>query len=274
MKVCKFINLFLLFCILGVLDSFSQVPLNWTIDEVNPGEDMILEADEEKFTEGNQSCYLQLLSGDVPYLISDYYFVTAGAEYQFALDVFDNDTSGQIKIYADFYDTYGFNVFGEEPRYSRDTNAWQTLTWEGTVPQQAVVGYVLIKYYCQPNLYTFTRPADIWIDNIQFLEAGGANLLVNGSFENWVLGVDEGRGIDGKLVAFPNPASGFVTLCLPGPFETISIRDIMGRELFKLAGNEKNEIIIDLAGWPGGVYFVTAEMMTGVVLSSKLLITG
>jgi hypothetical protein len=169
----------------------AQIPLNWTRDEINPGEDFTIMPDELFLTHGWKSCHLQLNSGSVPYLKSDVFFITPGAEYEFSFDVLDNDTAGQVKIYADFYDVYGFDVFGQQPVYSVDSAEWQTVSWTGTIPMQAAVGYVLIKFYNQPDPYQFTKTAHIWLDNFVFRENGGNNLILNGSFEEWIVGVDE-----------------------------------------------------------------------------------
>ena len=173
-------------------NGFGQSPMNWSRDEINPGEDFYLSADESIFTEGAKSLHVKLNSGAVPYLISDVYYITPGAGYEFSVDVFDHDTSGQVKIYADFYDPYGFDIFGEQPVFSQDSSEWQTITWQGTVPMQAAVGYVQLKFHTQPDLYHFTKQAEIWIDNVQFRLNGGINLVANG-------GLKIGRSASGKM---------------------------------------------------------------------------
>ena len=99
---------------------------------------------------------------------------------------------------------------GQPPVFSADSSEWQTISREGIIPDQAVVGYVLIKFYSQPDLYDFTKTADIWIDNVQFRQAGGDNLVANGSFEEWVVGVDETVNDSNPLSIYPNPAGDFV----------------------------------------------------------------
>jgi hypothetical protein len=236
----------------------AQVPLNWRVDEVNPGEDVTLFPDESFFTNGSKSCHLQLNSGDVPYLISDFFYVNPGAEYDFTIDVFDNDTAGQIKVYADFYDTYGFNIFGESPVFSVDSSAWQTISWQGTVPPPAVVGYILIKFYCQPNLYSFTRQADIWIDNIQFRHTGGDNLVQNEGFEDWVVGVGEDVSRSDVVSVYPNPAVDFVIVELPAVFTMITVSDLTGREQLNIKGTGTKQCRIGMNTLNSGTYFLTA----------------
>jgi hypothetical protein len=252
---------------------YSQVPLNWTIDEVNPTEDISLFPDESNFTEGAKSCHLQLHSGAVPYLISDIYFITPGAEYAFSMDVFDNDTAGQVKVYADFYDTYGFNIFGEPPVFSNDSAQWQTITWQGSVPEHAVVGYVLVKYYCQPNLYSFTKSSEILVDNVRFRESGGDNLVANGGFEDWVVGIEEEVVNSDKLTIYPNPARDFVNIILQDGFGSIYISDLTGRVLMKQNVVKITSYQLDVSRISQGLYIISVLTEDYQLQSAMLLIS-
>jgi hypothetical protein len=263
----KFIAILTAILLAGV-SLFAQTPLSWTIDEINPNEDVTLYPDESFFSDGLKSCHLQLNSGAVPYLVSEVYYITPGATYEFSFDVFDNDTAGQVKVYADFYDTYGFNVFGQPPVFSSDSSEWQTIGWDGVIPDQAVVGYVLIKFYNEPDLYNFTRTAHVWIDNIQFRQAGGDNLVANGSFEEWVVGVDELGNDDNQLSIYPNPACDFVNIDLPGNAEFLVISDMMGREVLRINIEGKDKMQIDIRELPDGLY------LTSAFLGKSSLITG
>jgi len=263
--------LFILVLLASSITLFPQVPLNWTRDEINPGEDFTITADESFFTEGLKSLRMQLNSGAVPYLVSDVYYVTPGAAYEFSFDVFDNDTAGQVKVYADFYDTYGFNVFGQPPVFSIDSSEWQSISWEGVVPSQAVVGYVLIKFYNQPDLYNFTKTAHIWMDNFQFREAGGDNLVANGGFEEWVVGIDEIRNSGEVLSIYPNPACGFVNIDLPDDVEVIILCDMTGREVKRISVENREQFQIDIRHLQQGIYLVAAILEDNSVLKTKLI---
>jgi hypothetical protein len=254
------------------LQAFSQVPLNWTRDEVNPGEDFTLTPDGSVFSEGLKSCHMQLNSGSVPYLESDVYYIAPGAPYGFSFDVFDNDTAGQVKVYADFYDVYGFNVFGEAPFLSADSAEWQTISWTGTVPAQAAVGYVLIKFYNQPNPYSFTKTAHIWLDNFQFRQDGGDNLVLNGGFEDWLVGIDEAGSNEGGLTIYPNPAADIVNIKLAGEADFISINDVAGREVLKIYPEGQEIIQVDVNHLQKGLYFVRGILSVKSMAASKLLI--
>lgn len=262
-----------IFFLLTGANIFAQVPLNWTIDEINPNEDLTLYPDESVFTDGVKSCRLQLNSGAVPYLISDVYNVTPGSTYEFSIDVFDNDTAGQIKVYADFYDAYGFNIFGQPPVFSTDSSEWQTISWQGVIPDQAVSGYVLIKYYCQPQLYHFTKTAYAWIDHIQFRQAGGNNLVANGSFEDWIIGIDEPGQKNPQFAVYPNPAGDFVNIDLPKDTKVIVISDLMGREILRISSTQKNIFSVDISKLLDGIYLLSAVLNDNIIYRQKLIVS-
>jgi hypothetical protein len=250
---------------------FSQVPLNWTRDEINPGDDFTLAPDESIFTEGTKSLHMQLNSGSVPYLLSDVFYLTPGVDFEFSIDVFDNDTAGTIKIYADFYDTYGFNIYGQPPVLSADSSEWQTIRWQGTIPDQAVVGFILVKFYTQPDFYHFTREADIWIDNVQFNQAGTGNLVANDGFEDWNVGIGEpGKKIE-VLSIYPNPASDYININLPDDVQNIFISDMTGMQLKMLSGKCNEHIRVDISLLPKGIYQVIVLLDNNSILREKLI---
>ena len=258
--------------VFSFVTSFAQDPINWTRDEINPGEDFTISQDESLYTEGTKSCHSQLNSGAAPYLVSDVYYVTPGEEYEFSLDVFDSDTAGQVKVYCDFFDMFGFNIFGQPPVFSIDSSSWQTISWGGVVPDQAVVGYVLLKFYGQPDLYNFTKTAHIWIDNIKFVDAAEFNLLANGGFEEWNVDVNEMPGQKGMISIYPNPAAGFVNIELEAEAEYISISDISGREVLKYDAFGKGIVQADVNQLQIGIYIVRAILQNKSVVAKKLLI--
>ena len=269
MKLITFIS----FLLLSGASLCAQSPLNWAIDEINPNEDITLYADQSVFTDGLRSCHLQLNSGAVPYLISTPYSVSPGAAYHFSIDVLDNDTAGQLKIFADFYDSYGFNIFGHSPLFSSDSSDWQTISWSDTVPDQAVTGYVLIKFYCEPDLYHFTKPAQAWIDDVQFRQAEGNNLVLNGSFEEWIVGVEDHQGDKNHLAVYPNPASDFVNIDLPDDADGLVISDLMGRELIKISSFMNEDHRVEISMLPEGLYMMSAILNKDRIYQGKLMIS-
>lgn len=267
----KFISAFIIFILIGAM-IYAQVPLNWTRDEINPGEDFTITPDDSFLTDGTKSCHLQLNSGAAPYLFSEVYYVTPGAAYEFSFDVFDHDTAGQVKVYADFYDTYGFDIFGQPPAFSTDSSEWQTVSWSGIIPAQAVVGYVLIKFYNQPDLYHFTKTAHIWIDHVQFRQAEGNNLVVNGGFEDWIVGIDEWGNERKLLSVYPNPAGDFVNFDLPADSKVIVISDLTGREVKRFITVGKELLQVDVKYLPAGLYLITAIHGDDSILTHKLVV--
>jgi len=265
-------NIFSIAVLFLSFQAFSQVPLNWTRDEVNPGEDFTLTPDESFFTEGMKSCHLQLNSGSIPYLKSDVFYTTPGTAYGFSFDVFDNDTAGQVKVYADFYDVYGFDIFDHAPVFSADSSEWQTISWTGTVPMQAAVGYVLIKFYNQPDLYNFTKTAQIWLDNIQFSQDGGDNLVLNGGFEDWLVGFDEAGQDEGFLSVYPNPARNIINIRIAEKVDFITVNDITGRDILRVPVSGRDLIQTDISHLQKGLYFVRGFLSGKSVAAYKLQI--
>jgi hypothetical protein len=249
----------------------AQVPINWSVDEVNIGQDITLSADEELFTEGARSCHMQLNSGAVPYLVSDRFALAAGTTYTFSLDVLDPDTTGQIKVYADFFDEVGNMVFGEDPEFSENNAEWQTIQWQGTVPPGAVEGYVLIKFYCEPELTKFIDTSHAWVDNCRFLDQGGINLFVNGGFEQWAVGVEEPVAAASSLRIFPNPTDGLVTVRTTENADLLQVFDLSGRMLMEEPVAGRSEIMLNLRGLPEGFYTLSLIKSGTLIASTKLI---
>ena len=174
-------SLFFTVAIVATIALNAQEPLNWYIDTPDPG-DLSLAPNSEFFTQGDKSCEMTLHTSNVPYFKSDNYNVNEGANYSFSIDVLDNDTRGRLKIYAEFYDASGNDIYGESPVYSEDSPDWQTITWSAVVPAEAVEGYVWIKFYTQDD---FVDMAVILVDNAEFIENGGENIVENGGYELW-----------------------------------------------------------------------------------------
>lgn len=166
--------------ILTVTFTIAQTPSAWYLDVVNPG-DISLEPNTENFTQGEISCQLNLLAPEVPYLLSNDFQVNEGDQYTFSIDVFQEDDRGFLKLYADFRSATGGDIWGEDPVEVESMPGWQTISWSGTVPQGAAVGYILIKFYDQPS---FADLAVALVDNCIF-EVDGQNLVLNGGFEDW-----------------------------------------------------------------------------------------
>lgn len=255
--------------IIILANSSAQVPMNWTRDEINPGEDFTLFQDNSVFTEGQKSLHMQLNKGSVPYLVSDIFYIQPGAEYEFSIDVLDNDTAGQVKVYADFYDTYGFDIFGEPPVFSTDSSEWVTIKWSGIIPSQAVVGYILIKFYNQPDLYNFTKTAHIWLDNVRFRIGGGENLVTNGGFEEWMVGMMENPG-GPEVKVFPNPADEFIIIEMNDTMDRAGLYNSAG-QLARSVEIRNDQATMDVDGLAPGIYLLKVESGNEIYLNKIII---
>jgi len=73
--------------------------------------------------------------------------------------------------------------------------------------------------------------------------------------------------LDGKLVAYPNPTSGSLTVHLNGQqrFSSLQLIDLTGRVLLSEQGLDTNHRELSLASLPNGVYTLTLTTEAGVV---------
>lgn len=159
----------------------AQVLDNWILDEPT-GADLTVVQEETTVNEGLYAAKVSLLTTEVPYIYSKEFDVTEGSSYTFSIDIFDNTDQGSLKVYCEFKDASGEDIFGEEPLWTSDSDAWQTISWSATVPTGAVKAYVWIKCYDDAG---FTAPVDFYLDNASFVMDGGDNLVPNGDFESW-----------------------------------------------------------------------------------------
>lgn len=232
----------------------AQEPLNWVVDELYPDHDLVLKPDPVFFTEGTRSCSVQLTSDRVPYLTSGEFTVSAGSSYQFSADAFDNDTLGQLKVYADFYDSSGFLVLGGDPVFTADSSEWQTISWEGAVPENAVRGFVRFKFFCQPDPGHFIDTALAWIDRIVFREGEGPNKVLNGGFEEWTTGIVPFPVGNEKITVAPNPCQDVVFVNSDNDFTGIWLSGTMGNAVMKRSFPASRSIQLDLGDLPRGLY--------------------
>jgi len=177
MKLKSLLTTLMLVLTMGV---FAQAPENWILDLYNPGDGEV-NPNTEFYTDGTQSAEVTIFTDGVPYLDSYEFAVTPGDSYTFSIDVLENDPGMYFKLYADFRDAEGNEIWGEEPVVVEDSPEWQTITWAATVPDDAAVGYIRIKSYDDEG---FTGEASGIVDNCHF-DVDGSNLVLNGSFEQW-----------------------------------------------------------------------------------------
>ncbi|MBE0653899.1 MAG: choice-of-anchor J domain-containing protein [Bacteroidales bacterium] len=171
--------LFLFLLVPAVLS--AQVPGNWILEEPT-GADLTVVQEATVVNEGSYSAKFSLLTNEVPYIFSANFDVTEESPYTFSIDLLDNTDQGSLKIYCEFLDADGQDIYGEDPVWSEDNASWQTISWSATVPAGAVKGYVWVKCYDDAG---FTPPVDFYLDNASFTMNGGDNVIPNGGFENW-----------------------------------------------------------------------------------------
>ena len=249
--------------------AYSQnVPENWFLDEVNPGEDIALSWDGENVQDGIFSCKMELLQPEVPYLISDNFNVNEGDLYTFSIWYFDNDSRASLKIYAEFYDAEGNDIYGEDPVYSEDGELWHSISWAATVPDGAVEGYIWIKLYHDEG---YVDEATVWVDNAKFI-VDDENLVVNGSFENWEgVGIGEPNSEQNQISVFPNPVIDFVTISNLQQIDHIEILNSMGQVIKSVQTVGLSNMKLDLTGLNTGLYFVVTYDGQQIATSRKIL---
>ena len=73
--------------------------------------------------------------------------------------------------------------------------------------------------------------------------------------------------LDGKLIAYPNPTAGDLTVHLNGQqrFSALQLTDLTGRVLYRESGLDTNRRNIALSALPNGVYTLTVTTDAGVV---------
>lgn len=257
--------LFVVFVTAGSI-SLAQIPEYWFLDEVNPGQDISLYADGANVQDGSFSCMMTLEQPEVPYLISDNFEVTAGEEYTFSIHYYDNDNRGTLKFYSDFYDAQGEDIYGLDPVESMDNDSWQEVTWSGTVPDGAVHGYILIKFYDEEG---YVDEAIGWVDNVSFM-VNGENKVLNGSFESWPgVGIQATETI--SLEVAPNPVTNRVEISNIGQADRLEIRNMLGQLVIFAEVDHRESILLDLSGLEEGLYMATTIYNNQVANTVKVI---
>lgn len=240
----------------------AQVPEYWYLDEVNPGMDIALYPDGTNPQEGAFACRMTLLQPEVPYLISDNFDVTAGDSYTFTIWYYDNDSRASLKFYADFYDSEGNDIYGEDPVFSVDGDMWQSVSWSAIVPAEAVEGYILIKLYDDEG---YVDEAIVWVDNVSFI-VDSENLVLNGSFESWPgVGLDESV-VSSQVNIYPNPVSDKIQFNVLSDVDRIEIRNPMGSLVKVVETSGKEQTTVNAGDLSSGVYvvmFYNRQTLTG-----------
>ncbi len=247
-----------------VLTSLGQsMPNSWFTDMVNPGIDLSLFPDTETVFSGDFSCKAVLEQAEVPYLFSFNYPVTEGENYTFSLMVLDDEPRARIKVYAEFYDADGNDIYGEVPVYSEDQAGWSQISWSGVVPGGAVEGYVWVKFYDQDG---FVDEAIIYLDDVHF-DVDGINRVANGSFELWD-GVGIGEAEQAALQVFPNPFNNVLQIQSAEKCQVL-LRTVLGQVVLQT----ENAMIhkVETSSLNSGFYFVTVIQNNKPIYTQKMI---
>ena len=151
----------------------QEVPTNWTLATA----DISVVEETTTVSEGTSAMSVTWTSVDNQDILSDVFNVTEGASFSYTLDVYDFDLAGRVRM------AISFSTGNEWGDYSVDTDAWQNLTFEGTVPTGATTAQIRLRFYDVSTDWAGT--ATVIIDNASYTENGGSNLLLNPSFETW-----------------------------------------------------------------------------------------
>lgn len=167
------------FLFLMVLFSFSinaQSLINWSI--ASPDVTIEQEAGAPYVTEGTYAAKCTWTSTSNQDVYSDVFTVTGDAAYTYTLDVFDNDPGGRVRMVIAWGASNSYSDV-----YSVDDANVQTLTMTGTVPTGETTAQIKLRFYDVSG--GWTGSATVWVDNANYNE-GGANLIPDGGFENWL----------------------------------------------------------------------------------------
>ena len=247
-------SLLLFSIILMALSSYSQYGMravNWPI--VEDGVTMV--ADTTTFNGGTTSAKITSSENKAAFR-SNRFDVTAGAAFSLNIDVLDNE-DGKLRVYFYFRNECGEEIWSKSIKTADSTN-WNTITFNDTVPADAVAADIKVKVY-DDNENPF------YMDNVVYTENGGDNLFTNGDFEDWAdLGIpaincDEQIASDKNgsyIVASSNAAAGKIYL-VKGSITITSKADLETAE----TGGDAVSVSIDAADTD--VEIVTAGLELG-----------
>jgi len=180
------ILLLTLFALIGL--GLSAQPTDWRESSPLDWNPIKYKADFDNKTEGIASLNITFTETGIPYFVSDTFNVTSSAAFSFSIDVLDNDMGVEINQRVRFIDATGAGTNMSSSVYSTDNVSFQTITYTGTAPANAVKAYVIIRLYHVAANWTGSGVFNL--DNASFTQ-GGANLIANPGFENWVTPVEK-----------------------------------------------------------------------------------
>ncbi len=131
-------------------------------------------------TEGDYSLKATWTSTSNQDIESEVFNVTEGASFSYSLDVFDNTDAGRVRMVIIWSTGNDYSSV-----YSVDNSNWQTLEYSGTVPTGATTAMIRLRFYDESGFAANGNSATVYVDNANFRENSGANLISDGGFEMW-----------------------------------------------------------------------------------------
>ena len=127
--------------------SLNAQPLNWSEDSPDGWAPLVITPDFNVFSEGEKSAKIIFNETGTPYFVSDKFNVTSGTDFNFSIDILDNDPGAELNLRVRFLDASDAGTWVTSGEYSTDSPNFETYTLTGTAPADAVKAYVVIRIY-------------------------------------------------------------------------------------------------------------------------------
>ncbi|MDD2634241.1 MAG: hypothetical protein PHW82_01940, partial [Bacteroidales bacterium] len=163
----------------------QEVPTGWT----TVSSDITVAKETTDITDGTFAVAATWTSTSTQKFFSSDFAVTEGSNFQITLDVLDNTNAGRCR-FGIGWNGEGIDWNTNASEYSVDGAAFQELTFSGTVPTGTTTAYIDIRFYDESAGWESNgNQATNIIDNVVVSLDGGANIIANGSFEEWSIPV-------------------------------------------------------------------------------------
>jgi len=184
----KIFTLFLFFFVFGASALIAQ-PLNWKEDSPEGWVPLTIEKeiDPALVTQGSTSVKITFTETGTPYYICDTFNV-ATRNYNFSIDVFDNDPGSEYSVRLLFHDAAGVYLNRATSDFTLDNPAFQAIAMTGEAPEGTAKAYVVVRFH--DVVASWTGSGTVWLDNCVYSDGVTANLVPNYSFEEWVTPVE------------------------------------------------------------------------------------
>lgn len=184
----KIFTLLFALILFGASATMAQ-PLNWKEDSPEGWVPLTIEKeiDPAYITQGSTSVKITFTETGTPYFICDTFNV-ATRNYNFSIDVFDNDPGSEYSVRLLFHDASGVYINRATSDFTLDSPSFQAITMTGEAPEGTAKVYVVIRFH--DVVATWTGSGTVWLDNCIYSDGVTSNLVPNFSFEEWVTPVE------------------------------------------------------------------------------------